>query len=103
MYVFEPYNWGPYSRELAAEVRALESERLIRTKRVRAAGYPSYCLTPEGEDLAHQMRDLLGLDELRFLSSVRRYVTTKDFDSLLREVYAAYPAFASNPHWSVAR
>lgn len=102
-YEFEPYNWGPYSRSLAAEVRALEVERLIRTKRTKGNRYPSYVLTPEGEACAEELKSLLTPDENRFLVSLRHYLTNRDFNSLLDEVYSAYPHFASQSHWSGRR
>lgn len=100
MYVYEPYNWGPYSRALADDVGNLQSERLIRTVRREPNTYPAYRLTSEGEAVAEQVIVLLDESELDFIAKVRMYVTCRDFNSLLREVYAAYPAFASQSRWA---
>jgi uncharacterized protein len=99
LYSYEPYDWGPYCRVLTEDLRALAAKGLVRVAPAGGSHYGRYILTQKGQQLASVVWPRLHDEERAFLCSVRSYVTNKDFNSLLREVYNAYPEFATNSVW----
>ena len=95
LYVFRPYNWGPYSSDLAQDIDRLVGQGLLEAASPAGSRYPRYRATALGEAAASAVISQFGSTEREFLRSVRSYVTRKSFTDLLREVYAAYPSFAS--------
>ena len=99
LYDFRPYDWGPYCRDLAADLHMLIANNLLRVAGVPESRYGKYVLTSDGQRLAEMFWGHLDLGERRFIAAVRSYVTNKDFNGLLREVYDAFPAYASQSRW----
>jgi uncharacterized protein len=98
LYQYRPYNWGPYSSQLAAD-----TESLIRAgylEDVPGARHGQYRATTLGEAYADQVWATLSAKEQHFIRSVRAYVTNRSFTQLLREVYAAYPDYATASQFS---
>lgn len=100
LYSYRPYDWGPYSRELANDLQLLTSNSLVRATPARGSRYGHFSLTEQGQTVATSLWPQLRSVERDFLVSVRSYVTKKDFNGLLREVYSAYPEFATESRWS---
>ena len=94
-YAYTPYNWGPYSGALTRNVDLLMSAGRIQTEHVTGSQYPSYETTEVGEVHAQQVWGELSEPERTFVLAVRSYVTSKSFQKLLREVYAAFPQYAT--------
>src|SRR2546430_2749854 len=46
---FKPYDWGPFSRQLAAQVDRLIENNLLYTERVAFHPYPRFRTTTEGD------------------------------------------------------
>lgn len=100
LYPYRPYDWGPYCRELVDDLRDLAASGHMRTSTAAGSRYGRYTLTELGQQAADQLWARLPPDEQEFLTTVRAYVTSKDFNALLREVYAAYPEYATESRWS---
>jgi uncharacterized protein YwgA len=103
LYEYEAYDWGPYCRDLVQDLRSMSANGLLRVGQGPGLRYGRYALTKQGEDLAHLLWRQLDDHERRFIKMVRRYVTSKDFNSLLREVYAEYPEYATESRWAGRR
>lgn len=100
LYDYRPYNWGPYSSQLAADMDTLVGQGLAEVVEVPGSRYGAYRTTAEGEAAATSAWSALQQTERDFIRSVRRYVIAKSFTQLLREVYAEYPEFATASHFS---
>lgn len=92
-YQYRPYNWGPFSSDLTHDTDALVAAGRLRV--APGSRYGRYVTTDAGEAEAEQLWKSLGPAQRRFLADVRRFVTGRSFDRLLRDVYAAYPDFAT--------
>jgi uncharacterized protein len=95
LYDYKPYDWGPYSRTLARDIDVLVSRHNLKIEQARGSRYGRYAATSRGEALAAAAWQGLRDGEQEYLRRVRRYVTSKSFSHLLREVYAAYPQYAT--------
>jgi uncharacterized protein len=100
LYAFEPYNWGPYSGALTSDVRELVNEDYLTIEKEPLQQYGRYRTTPDGEEEAAVIWESLAPKEREFVRTVRGYVTSKSFNHLLREVYAAYPEYAANSRFT---
>jgi uncharacterized protein len=100
LYNYKPYNWGPYSSQLSSDVESLVRNDLAEVEDVRGSRYGRYRTTRAGEARAAEVWADLTSPEREFIRSVRAYVTQKSFTQLLREVYAAYPEFATASQFS---
>lgn len=100
LYNYRPYNWGPYSSALQQDVDFLQLAGQLEVEPFAGSRYGSYRTTPEGEDAADGVWATLSGVEQSFLRQVRSYVSAKSFHALLREVYAAYPEYATKSQFS---
>jgi uncharacterized protein YwgA len=100
LYNYQPYNWGPYSSQLASDLDRLVRLNCLEVAEVPGSRYGRYRTTIGGEDRAQQIWTGLKPSESEFIRSVRAYVTHRSFTELLREVYAEYPEFASVSYFS---
>lgn len=93
LYRYEPYDWGPFSRDLARDVKQLEEQRLLDKVDVSLNRYPTYRSTRiASEKIATEFAS----HERDFARQVRRFVCTRSFTRLLKDVYAKYPQYAVN-------
>ncbi|WGX97155.1 hypothetical protein [Nocardioides sp. L-11A] len=102
-YVYEPYNWGPYSSRLNDDLGTLQRRGLMILSFAGDARYGRYVLTQSGVGLVERVWHSIGRDTCDLLASVRTWVTSRDFNSLLREVYEEFPEYATKSRWNERR
>lgn len=93
-YEFEPYNWGPFSPPIYADLEALQLKGLVEREQIPGASYYRYRLTPKGETAAGRLTAAPAA--LATMRSIRETIRGLGFNALLRQVYAKYPEFAVN-------
>jgi len=94
MYTYKPYNWGPYSPALADDLELLVRSGYLH-KVPTPGGYAAYRTTTLGDTAATRYLDELPSGVLDYIRDVRKFVTTRTFGKLLRDVYAAFPEYAT--------
>jgi uncharacterized protein YwgA len=94
LYGFVPWDWGPYSHDLARDVNRLVQRGLLEEERIEYRRYPRYRTTPDGEAIVTRLAAKLEPREREYIAKVRAYVTSRSFSQLLREVYAKFPKYA---------
>lgn len=96
-YDFEPYNYGPMSRELYRDLDDLAADGLLRAVEVSGHSWQRYLSTPEGNERARALldEDEAPLDSAQKLYEIKRSIVDKNFAKLLNDVYDRYPTFAS--------
>lgn len=96
LYEFRPYNWGPYSTGLAHALDRLREDNLLRTAPVPGSRYGRFVTTGRGQEHATAVWEhRLSTAERQFVRDVRSYVTSRNFDRLLQDVYREYPEYAT--------
>ena len=94
LYDFEPYNWGPCSFEIYDDLGTLRLEDLVESV-PSGRGWNAYRLTDKGKGVEQELRQKAD-DKLQGrLDEKYRYVTSRTFDELLKDVYKDYPDFAT--------
>jgi uncharacterized protein len=97
---FTPYDWGPYSFDLASTIESLLAQGLLAKEAFPGRRYSRYRTTQAGERLIEELTAGSPADERTFICATRKYVTSRPFARLLREVYKAYPAYAVNSRFA---
>jgi uncharacterized protein YwgA len=99
-YQFVPYDWGPYSPDLSDDVRSLLRDGEMSTLHFDGFRYGEFRTTAAGLHLLAEVIE--GPDELvaEFVREVREFVTTRTFSRLLRDVYSAFPDYATRSRFN---
>jgi len=95
-YAFRPYNYGPFSFRIYPDLERLVSERLLNAEVVPWLSSPVYSLTAKGERVVDELRNEAPPERLALLHRMREYVVERDFNTLLRDIYRLYPAYAKH-------
>lgn len=93
LYVFFPYNWGPCSLEIYDNLAEIREEGLVEFI-PSGRGWNLYRLTEAGQQKKHMLRKESDSTLLERLDAARKYVTSRDFETLLHDIYSEYPDFA---------
>jgi uncharacterized protein YwgA len=92
---FQPYLYGPYSREVYDSLDQLLKENLIVQPPHPAQEWANYYLTRRGQALAEQLGEGCQPGMVARLNQVVEEVSQLDFKMLLRRVYREAPEFAA--------
>lgn len=98
-YLFRPYDYGPFSSAIYADLDALVEEGIVVREAVPGYTWSKFRLTPEGLADAHSLARRLSRRQhasLRVLAELKADVLTLSFTTLLRFVYERYPNYAKN-------
>ena len=93
-YQFEPYNWGPCSFEIYEDLRWLLGEGKIESAPT-GWGWNLYRLTALGHQEADEIRAMADKSLVTKLDERRKWVVSRNFGTLLRDVYEQYPDYAT--------
>ena len=89
---FQPYDYGPFDKEVYAVLDSLAQENLVHIDDTRR--YRRYSLTDSGLKLGITMLDSLPESVSRYLINVARWVRCLSFRQLLTAIYQRYPDMA---------
>jgi DNA-binding PadR family transcriptional regulator len=93
LFAFRAYDYGPFDSRLYRARDDLISQGLMSV--TRKGRYDSYALTEAGQTRVNELR-YAQPENVEYLHRVGNYVTSRSFTDLLREIYAAFPEFATN-------
>ncbi len=96
LYDFTPYHFGPCSFDLYRDLDRLEDEGLIQSTVRPGYTWKHYSMTPAGEAAAARFAAHIDTEQLDRVKAIRSFVATRAFRQLLKDVYARYPAYATN-------
>ncbi len=95
-YDFEPYNWGPYSREVRNDLDRLVADGYVQTRDVPGYSWKRYGLTAAGIDYGRHILEDAPREAAHHVAEIKRRVTGVTFNRLLEDVYSDYPEYAVN-------
>ena len=104
-YTFVPHDYGPYSKELQADIDDLIANKLLlETQEVISSGKIKYhyVITSIGTRKLARIMDLSNLNKrfkfnklIKSCEEIKNQLNSKDLSSLLEEIYIKYPEFAA--------
>jgi len=95
-YNFEPYHYGPFDRQVYADLNSATDDGLV--ERIQSDAYPGhdFLLTPSGIERAEAALNSLPTEQREMLREVVRWVTSMSFRELLGAIYKRFPQFREN-------
>jgi len=94
LYTFVPYNWGPCSLEVYDGLAEMREEGLVGFV-PSGRGWNLYHLSEGGQRKKNALRKEADSVILERLDCAREYVTSRNFETLLSDIYEEYPDFAT--------
>jgi DNA-binding PadR family transcriptional regulator len=93
LYAFVPYNWGPLSTEIYDDLRELREQRLVEFV-PSGLGWNIYHLTEDGRAERNRIKNQSDSTLVSKMDATRSYVTSRNFETLLEDIYKDYPDYA---------
>lgn len=97
-YAFSPYNYGPMSRDVYADVDQLVRDGLVEETPVEGQSWSRYRATDRGVDCGRRLLTSANQQNARavgHLYEVKQSVASRTFTALLEDVYERYPDYAA--------
>jgi DNA-binding PadR family transcriptional regulator len=94
LYAFEPYDYGPFDKQVYKDLDALEQMGLIASERVPGSNRRSFRTTPQGDHRFDEIRASAKPETLAAVDQAKALVCSMGFMRLLRYVYERHPDFA---------
>ncbi len=95
LYSFRPYNWGPFSPDVAEDINLLVRDSALVAESVPGRSWVRYRPTEEGASRAQQAASSVDHVARDWLCQTREFLTTRSFQQLLTDVYREYPDYAT--------
>lgn len=92
---FEPYDYGPFDREVYAEATKLEMQGMASVTR-GANGYSEYGATDAGLLHAREKLGQMQATQRDYIKVVADWVRAMSFAKLVKSIYAEYPEMREN-------
>ena len=93
-YDFEPYDYGPFSRELYRDLDSLDRDGFIRRNEIPGSNRQVFELTNKGSETVARLFETAPVSEREHLATIKTRVTSLNFTDLLTAVYGEYPEYA---------
>lgn len=94
-YEFEPYNWGPFSKDVYSDLEVLRGFGYVSVQAHSGRSWNTYALTKAGQQAAAEVSDSLDPRLMKYIDSVSQFVINRGFSDLLNAVYKRYPQYAT--------
>ena len=92
---FEPYDYGPFDKEVYAVLERLEDKNLVSILPT-GRGWNKYTLTPTGFKHGCKHLNNLGTKPRTYAKKLAHFVTTVSFSQLVSAIYSDYPEMKVN-------
>jgi hypothetical protein len=96
LFHFEPYDYGPFDKDVYVELANLEQRGLASVSRVETSERRRYALTADGQTLGVEVLDRLTPRAQRYIRRVSAWVRDLTFAQLVGSIYKAYPKMRIN-------
>jgi hypothetical protein len=102
-YNFQPYNCGPFDRDVYVEAESLEAEGSAIIAAAANGRWRTYAASAEGVRRGEMILERLSSKSRRYIESVAEWAQAQSFGSLVKSIYDAYRALREeNREWRVA-
>jgi len=91
---FQPYNYGPFDKNIYAELMGLFSEGCVDV--IPENTWLSYRLTEKGQELADKILGSFQEKAQKYIKVISEFVRSLPFEQLVTAIYKAYPEMKEN-------
>ncbi len=95
-YTFEPYNYGPFSKQVYVDADELQAEGLVARVAHQGGDWEDYAATQEGVKKAGELSKNISQKAVQYLQNLVKWSAQQSFPDLVRWVYANYPSYKAN-------
>ena len=95
-YKFEPYDYGPYSKEVRDDVDTLVSSGLVEVVLKPGVRWRKYILTEKGRMRAKEVEKKAPQGAVQYLTSVVKWTQSLTFPALVSAIYTHFPDYKVN-------
>jgi DNA-binding MarR family transcriptional regulator len=96
LFRFEPYDYGPFDKDVYTELGRLEQQGLANISRVETSERRRYTLTAEGQTSGAEILASLTPRAQAYIGRVSAWVRGLTFAQLVGSIYKAYPSMRTN-------
>ncbi|MEO1015353.1 MAG: hypothetical protein AAFX08_09240 [Pseudomonadota bacterium] len=96
LFSFEPYDYGPFDKNVYAELEALERAGLVEIVNRASRRSRRYRLTAAGNALGGEACAVLRPEVQDYLRNAAKWVCSLSFAELVGAIYKAYPRMKQN-------
>lgn len=94
---FEPYDYGPFDKEVYSEFDALEAKGLARVlENVDSPAKRLYLLTSDGQAAGEEALEKYYGDARQYMKEVSSWISGLSFAELVGAIYKSYPKMRAN-------
>ena len=90
-YGFEPYDYGPFDRDVYIDAEQLEREGLAIITTRPGRSYSEYAATAAGVDRARALGASIPPQVAEYINRVVAWARTRTFSEIVRAIYQKYP------------
>jgi hypothetical protein len=90
-YSFQPYDYGPFDRQVYADIEDLERRGLAKIAQASGSRWRTYAATPDGIKEGGRLTATLDEDDVAVLERIVNLVRSLSFNQLVSAIYRAYP------------
>ena len=95
-YDFEPYNYGPFSKDIYKDTDKLESEGLIRIDSSDNKKWTECIVTGFGRKKVQEIKNSLSPNILKYIKDLIVWINKLSFREIISHIYKKYPQFKEN-------
>jgi len=96
LYTFRPYDYGPFTTDIYADLDRLVTAGLAVQETVVGRSWRMYRPSLDGDSRAESLAGGLDPSERATIDEAYDFVASRGFLVLLRDIYAEYPDYAIN-------
>jgi hypothetical protein len=90
-YEFQPYDYGPFDRQVYLDIEDLERLGLAQINQPPGSRWKTYAVTAAGKAAAAELINSLTAAQLELLKKIVTLVRSLSFNDLVSAIYRAYP------------
>jgi len=95
-YDFEPYNYGPFCKNIYKDTDKLESEDLIRIDVSDNKKWIECIVTGNGKERVQKIKNSLSPNVLKYIEDLIIWISKLSFREIISYIYKKYPQFKEN-------
>jgi len=93
---FEPYNYGPFDKEVYHALNSLAQEGLVQISSESASSLTTYAMTLKGQEKGEEEFGKLPRWLQSYLQELVEFIRRLSFAELVSAIYKAYPHMKAN-------
>jgi len=95
-YDFEPYNYGPFCRDIYVDAKELEDENLVSINWSQEKRWREYSITIKGVERYKKIIKELPEETINFIEELVNGIRKLSFQQLISYIYKNYPEYKKN-------